>query len=204
MATKTNFMYMENTNQFLHLSESEMLNIWKNLLGLEPHLCGCTIEREDGANVDARLITRMRQWYASLLLSAPENLLPVEDVKDELALMVADNGVVTAIVPPQCVRPVEWKLAPWKKSVTLFLQPGAPETAYLHNEWTRPGIHHPAAVDFGNRILLFSLPDGELPIMDMARCVVRPADGTYKLHSSALKTIPVWNATHLIGLTEIE
>lgn len=204
MATKTNFMYMENTNQFLHLSESEMLNIWKNLLGLEPHLCGCTIEREDGANVDARLITRMRQWYASLLLSAPENLLPVEDVKDELALMVADNGVVTAIVPPQCVRPVEWKLAPWKKSVTLFLQPGAPETAYLHNEWTRPGIHHPAAMDFGNRILLFSLPDGELPIMDMARCVVRPTDGTYSLHSSALKTIPVWNATHLTGLPEIE
>lgn len=126
---------MENTNQFLHLSESEMLNIWKNLLGLEPHLCGCTIEREDGANVDERLITRMRQWYASLLLSAPENLLPVEDVKDELALMVADNGVVTAIVPPQCVR---------------------------------------------------------------------PTDGTYSLHSSALKTIPVWNATHLTGLPEIE
>lgn len=183
---------MENTSQFLHLTESEMLNIWKNLINLQPHLCECAIEREDGVDVDAQLLTRIRQWYAALLMSAPENLVPVEDVKEQIALSVADNGVVTAILPPHCVRPVEWKLGAWHKSVTLFLQPGVPEEAYLHNEWTLPGVCNPAAVDFGNRILLFTQPAGESAVMEMARCVVRPADGTYVFHSSALHTLPVW------------
>ena len=186
---------MENTSQFMRLDEGEMLNLWKTIMHLQPVRRDCTIERDDGIDVDALLLVKIRQWYACLLQSAPEGVVPVEDVKDHLSLMMADNGVVTAIVPPECVRPVEWKLSAWKKSVTLFLQPDVPEAAYLHNEWTRPGVCEPAAVDYGNRILLFSLPEGELPIFDMARCVVRPADGTYAFHASALSTIPSWAAT---------
>lgn len=179
----------------MRLDEGEMLNLWKTIMHLQPVRRDCAIERDDGIDVDALLLVKIRQWYANLLLSAPEGVVPVEDVKDQLSLMMADNGVVTAIVPPECVRPVEWKLSAWKKSVTLFLQPDVPEAAYLHNEWTRPGVCEPAAVDYGNRILLFSLPEGELPIFDMARCVVRPADGTYAFHASALSTIPSWATT---------
>ena len=158
----------------MELSESEMLDLWKTMMQLQPAHYGCTIERTDGIDIDELLLIHIRKWYASLLLSAPDGIVPVEDVKDRLSVMVADNGVVTAMVPPECVRPVEWKLKAWQKSVTLFLQPNVPEAAYLHNEWTRPGVCDPAAVDYGNRILLFTLPDGELPIFDMARCVVRP------------------------------
>lgn len=177
---------MENTSQFMELSESEMLDLWKTMMQLQPAHYGCTIERTDGIDIDELLLIHIRKWYASLLLSAPDGIVPVEDVKDRLSVMVADNGVVTAMVPPECVRPVEWKLKAWQKSVTLFLQPNVPEAAYLHNEWTRPGVCDPAAVDYGNRILLFTLPDGELPIFDMARCVVRPTDGKYIFHASAL------------------
>lgn len=159
---------MENTSQFMELSESEMLDLWKTMMQLQPAHYGCTIERTDGIDIDELLLIHIRKWYASLLLSAPDGIVPVEDVKDRLSVMVADNGVVTAMVPPECVRPVEWKLKAWQKSVTLFLQPNVPEAAYLHNEWTRPGVCDPAAVDYGNRILLFTLPDGELPIFDMA------------------------------------
>ena len=180
---------MENTSQFMELSESEMLDLWKTMMQLQPAHYGCTIERTDGIDIDKLLLIHIRKWYASLLLSAPDGIVPVEDVKDRLSVMVADNGVVTAMVPPECVRPVEWKLKAWQKSVTLFLQPDVPETAYLHNEWTRPGVCDPAAVDYGNRILLFTLPDGELPIFDMARCVVRPADGKYIFHASALEKV---------------
>ncbi|MDY4911203.1 MAG: hypothetical protein SO115_04895, partial [Sodaliphilus sp.] len=84
-----------------------------------------------------------------------------------------------------------------QKSVTLFLQPNVPEAAYLHNEWTRPGVCDPAAVDYGNRILLFTLPDGELPIFDMARCVVRPTNGKYVFHASVLESLRVNRSTSL-------
>ena len=180
---------MENTSQFMELSESEMLDLWKTMMQLQPAHYGCTIERTDGIDIDELLLIHIRKWYASLLLSAPDGIVPVEDVKDLLSVMVADNGVVTVMVPPECVRPVEWKLKAWQKSVTLFLQPNVPEAAYLHNEWTRPGVCDPAAVDYGNRILLFTLPDGELPIFDMARCVVRPTNGKYIFHASVLESL---------------
>ena len=179
----------------MELSESEMLDLWKTMMQLQPAHYGCTIERTDGIDIDELLLIHIRKWYASLLLSAPDGIVPVEDVKDRLSVMVADNGVVTAMVPPECVRPVEWKLKAWQKSVTLFLQPNVPEAAYLHNEWTRPGVCDPAAVDYGNRILLFTLPDGELPIFDMARCVVRPTNGKYILHASVLESLRVNRST---------
>lgn len=186
---------MENTSQFMELSESEMLDLWKTMMLLQPAHYGCDIERTDGIDIDELLLIHIRKWYASLLLSAPDGIVPVEDVKDRLSVMVADNGVVTAMVPPECVRPVEWKLKAWQKSVTLFLQPNVPEAAYLHNEWTRPGVCDPAAVDYGNRILLFTLPDGELPIFDMARCVVRPTNGKYVFHASVLESLRVNGST---------
>ena len=179
----------------MELSESEMLDLWKTMMQLQPAHYGCSIERTDGIDIDELLLIHIRKWYASLLLSAPDGIVPVEDVKDRLSVMVADNGVVTAMVPPECVRPVEWKLKAWQKSVTLFLQPNVPEAAYLHNEWTRPGVCDPAAVDYGNRILLFTLPDGELPIFDMARCVVRPTNGKYIFHASALESLRVNRST---------
>lgn len=179
----------------MELSESEMLDLWKTMMQLQPAHYGCTIERTDGIDIDELLLIHIRKWYASLLLSAPDGIVPVEDVKDRLSVMVADNGVVTAMVPPECVRPVEWKLKAWQKSVTLFLQPNVPEVAYLHNEWTRPGVCDPTAVDYGNRILLFTLPDGELPIFDMARCVVRPTDGKYIFHASVLESLRVGEST---------
>ena len=172
-----------------------MLDLWKTMMQLQPAHYGCTIERTDGIDIDELLLIHIRKWYASLLLSAPDGIVPVEDVKDRLSVMVADNGVVTAMVPPECVRPVEWKLKAWQKSVTLFLQPNVPEAAYLHNEWTRPGVCDPAAVDYGNRILLFTLPDGELPIFDMARCVVRPTNGKYIFHTSVLESLRVNGST---------
>lgn len=190
---------MENTSQFMELSESEMLDLWKTMMQLQPAHYGCTIERTDGIDIDELLLIHIRKWYASLLLSAPDGIVPVEDVKDRLSVMVADNGVVTAMVPPECVRPVEWKLKAWQKSVTLFLQPNVPEAAYLHNEWTRPGVCDPAAVDYGNRILLFTLPDGELPIFDMARCVVRPTNGKYVFHASVLESQRVGESTSQRG-----
>lgn len=183
----------------MELSESEMLDLWKTMMQLQPAHYGCTIERTDGIDIDELLLIHIRKWYASLLLSAPDGIVPVEDVKDRLSVMVADNGVVTAMVPPECVRPVEWKLKAWQKSVTLFLQPNVPEAAYLHNEWTRPGVCDPAAVDYGNRILLFTLPDGELPIFDMARCVVRPTNGKYVFHASVLESLRVGESTSQRG-----
>ena len=34
---------------------------------------------------------------------------------------------------------------------------------------------------------------GTTPQLELARCVVRPADGSYQFHSDLLSTIPEWD-----------
>lgn len=181
---------MENTNGMLDLSENEMLNMWKTLLHLDTARHDCTLEREDGIDLDSLLTMHLRQWYAELLATATAELLPTDDVAAEVTLTADVNGAVTAMVPAQCVRPVEWQLRNWQHSVTQFLQPDSPEAKPQHNQWTCGKSHNPAAIDYGNRLLLLSCEPGEKPELVMARCVVRPADGHYRLHQRLIAQLP--------------
>ena len=181
---------MENTNQFITLSAAEMLALWKQQLHLEPTRRDCVIEREDGIDLDAWLSTKIDIWYASLLLNQPYELLPVEDVKNDVMLSVNNNGIVIATLPQHCARPVEWQLSGWQRSVTQFLNPADAEARVLFNTWTQPCSHNPAIIDYGNRLLLFSRVGNSAPQLVLARCVVRPSDGSFTLHRSLLETIP--------------
>lgn len=186
---------MENTNQFMHLTPSEMLALWKKELRLEPVVRDCNIERSDGIDIDAMLTLHIQQWYAHLLTTAPVEWLPIEDVKAHVTLTADDNGVVTATVPAQYVRPIEWQLTAWLRPVTQFLTPDSHEAQVALDPFTQAGINRPAAIDHGNRLLLISVPAGTLPTLATARCVVRPTDGTFTFHHAALATIPHWQPT---------
>lgn len=181
---------MENRNQFYNLTESEMLALWKQVMHLETPRRDCIVEWDDGIDLDALLLTHIKQWYAHQLNNAPINLLPIENVASQVSLTTS-NGIVAATVPEQCVRPVEWKLAEWKRSVTEFLDPCSHEAMLQLNEWTRGGASNPAIIDYGFQMLMMSTT-GNSPQLELARCVVRPADGTYQFHSDLLCTIPEW------------
>ena len=182
---------MENTNQFYNLTESEMLDLWKQVLHLETPRRDCTVEWDDGIDLDALLLTHIKQWYAQLLDTAPTHLLPIDNVANDVSLTTRD-GIVVATVPEQCVRPVEWKLAEWQRSVTTFLDPCSHEAMLQLNEWTRGGACNPAIIDYGFQMLMMS-SSSNAPQLELARCVVRPADGSYQFHSSLLATIPEWH-----------
>ncbi len=181
---------MENTNQMMDLSEQQMLALYKTMTHLDEVRRDCTIERDDGIDLDGWLALRLQQWYAQLLETAPAEWLPVEDVKAQVALAVDACGVARATVPAQCVRPVEWRLAGWHSSVVSFMSPRDPQVRLQHNPWTRGSACRPAAIDYGDHLLLYSVPDGGEARVDVARCVVRPADGHYRFHAAALSTLP--------------
>ena len=180
---------MENRNQFYTLTESEMLDLWKQVMLLETPRRDCSVEWDDGINLDALMLTHIKQWYAHQLNHAPANMLPIEDLAAQVPLNCKD-GIVIATTPQQCVRPVEWKLAEWKRSVTEFLDPCSHEAMLQLNEWTRGGACAPAIVDYGFQMLMMS--SAGTPQLERARCVVRPADGSYQFHSDLLATIPKW------------
>ena len=166
-----------------------MLGLWKLLLHLKPDRRDCIVERDDGVSLDDWLLGQIDLWYAHLLATAPVEWLPVEDVASALSPSADAQGVVTVAVPERCVRPVEWLLAGWQAPVSAFIQPGTAAEQAEQNVWTRSGKCRPAAVDYGDRLVLYSLDAGDAPVVTRARCVVRPADGTYVFHREALATV---------------
>lgn len=170
----------------LHLTAPQMLALWKEQLLLQPVRSNCYLEREDGIDLDAFLTTHINHWYAHLLATAPAEWVPVEDVKDLVTLTPAGGGLLSARFPPQCVRPVEWRLSTWRCSVTTFLQPGSHEARCQLNPWTRAGNEAPAAIDMHDHLLLTHDGAATLPTVTVARCVTRPADGAFVFHHDAL------------------
>lgn len=181
---------MRNTNQMMTLTEQQMLDLYKTMTHLTEVRRDCSVERDDGIDLDAWLTLRLQQWYAHLLMTAPAEWVPVEDVKAGVTLATDSRGVVTATVPPQCVRPVEWRLAGWSGSVTSFLRPDDRQVALQLNPWTRSGSCRPAVVDHGDHLMMYCAPADTSPSLDVARCVVRPSDGAYVFHAAALSTLP--------------
>ena len=165
-----------NDNMMFNLDEEEMLELWKTRLRLLPARRDCTIERDDGIDIDQVLLLDIKEWYAWLLWHGDASLLPVEDL----------SGV---LLPSQCVRPVEWKLGGWKCGVTRFYQPGSYEAMCQRNIYLRGDIYAPVAVLHDNRLVLYSLSPGDVPSVSVARCVVRPADGSYRFSQAALSTM---------------
>lgn len=184
---------MENTNLFLDLTESEMLALCKRVMNLEPAARDCVVERYDGIDLDALILTHARTWYDRLLMEAPAALLPTDDLKDLVSLTDCGQGVVQAHLPECCVRPLEVQLQHWEHSVTSFVSAGDCEAQLQLNPWTRGGLHHPVAVDHGNHLMLYSLPVGLTPVLVMARCVVYRQD-RFCFHHSAVSMLATYLA----------
>lgn len=183
------FVGMENAIQMLNLNESEMLALCKRVMKLEPVRRDCTVERDDGIDIDAWIMMRARSWYAQLLMEGPLEWLPVEDVRDEIALTAGADGAVKAVIAPRCVRPVEWQLEGWHTSVSDFAAPGSNADKLQHNPWTRAGSVRPVAVDHGGWLMLYSVGGDAVPTLAMARCVVTPAGGRFVFHQAALPSL---------------
>lgn len=184
---------MENVNEMMNVSEQEMLTLWRRVMHLDPVRRECTVERDDGIDVDALLLIHLRQWYAHLLVTAPLEWVPIEDVRAQVDVSADQQGVVTAVLPSCAVRPVEWQLAGWDHSVTTFVDPHTPLARRQLNMWTRSGTMDPAAVWHPGRLTLYSLPAGVSPVLLLARCVAAPEQNRYVFHQSALETLPRWN-----------
>lgn len=184
-----NFAGMENTTNMYNLNESEMLALCKRVMKLEPAPEGCVLTRDDGIDIDAWTMMRARSWYACLLLEAPTEWLPVEDVKEQVALSRTASGAVKAFPPSCCVRAVEWQLEGWSCGVTQFALPSDGVALLQGNPWTQAGACQPVVVDHGNWLMLYSLPSATPVVLAQARCVVAPQSGNFIFHRAALPSL---------------
>lgn len=171
-----------------------MLAAYRERLHLQPMMSDCDIARSDGFDLDAKLMKRLNSWYGRLLLTGPLEWCPIDDVAAEVVLTRLDDDVMEARLPAHAVRPVEWKLEGWRRTVTYFPSPNEHAVLRHLNPWTRGNTCDPAVVNMGNRLTLYGAPRGADTTVAMARCVVRPVDGNFVFHYCAFDTLPCdWN-----------
>ena len=174
-----------NSDEALDLSAAEMLSLWKERLGLTlPHR-ECTIEVADGLNVDQRLAKEIEEWYLQLLMTAPAEYLPVDDVVAEIETTITDDLVCECTLPPHAVRPVLFQMQGWSQPITQFHKPSEPIALRQKSPYLRGRQTNPVGVDRGDKILLYSAGSSTSQLLT-ALCVVRPANGRYILHRSLL------------------
>lgn len=177
---------MRNGNEWIVEDAAGMMSLCKRLLHIEQPREGAEVSYVDGVGIDEWLREKIDAWYARLLESAPIEHLPVEDVKGLLRVSIDSEGVVSAWVPSECVRPVRWKLRGWRRAVNEFVLPDSEEARSQQSEWTRGGKENPVIVDEGDVLRLYGLAAGDVPVVEEALCVVRPLEGEYKFHRSEL------------------
>ncbi len=128
------------------MTEEQMLALWKSVLHLEDVRRDCSVERDDGIDVDSLLLTRIRQWYHHLLATAPLSWVPIDEVKAEATATADAAGVVTMQLPLRAVRPIEVRLGGWECAVADFHEPASRVSKLQQSSLTRGGCASPVAV----------------------------------------------------------
>ncbi len=171
------------------LSSAEMLAQWKLCRGFEPLREDCEITRSDGINLDALLRLEMRNWYLNLLKTAPIDMLAVQNIANDVAIVVNDDLSGTVLLPETCRRLVEFQLKGWQRPATIIDDPNCRNALLQDNIYSRGGCEQPIVIKRGNRLHIYSLPN-KSPIIVRAMAVMEPTDGSYVMDESALSTMP--------------
>lgn len=93
---------------------NQMVTLWRQRAGLIPLRTDCTIEVEEGIDVDRALTARIRQWQLRALDTAPTNLLEVKDIADMCSARRTTQGTTVITLPDDCRRVVAVQMASWR------------------------------------------------------------------------------------------
>ena len=63
--------------ELMTMSEKEMVAMWRQMMNLDVPRSDCQVERADGIDLDALLLTNVRLWYEHQLLTASPGAEPV-------------------------------------------------------------------------------------------------------------------------------
>ena len=172
----------------IKLSSNEMLAQWKLRRGFEPLRADCVITRSDGVDLDALLRLEMRDWYLSLLNTAPIEMLATTNIAGEIALAKNDDSTATVILPQNCRRIVEFQLSGWDRPARIVDDTDSYDALLQDNPFSRGGCAQPVVVKRHNMLYIYSLPPGNVSVI-RAMAVMEPTDGSFEMDEAALATI---------------
>ena len=171
----------------LQLNNMEMLRLCRLSSWLEHLNSECTVERFDGIDLDAVIVSRMRLWYLAMLDAGDHALVgPPADVRGLIA--VDDGGRVMADASVR--RIASLRLESWERGAEV--DDGAAvagRIALQDNPYSAAGRVSPLAWrDRGGTVRGAPRTAGDL--VTEAYAWLDPGEDTYILDERALETIP--------------
>lgn len=138
-------------------SKSMLTDLWKLRAGITTLDCGCSVSRQDGSDLNSLIEYDIEKWYANLLLTAPVELLPVEDIATEAAeLYLGDNSALIKL-PDDGVRLVAVRCLGWNYDLTSFVSPNSDIARIQRNPLLRASTNNPVAVLDGRNLLVYGV-----------------------------------------------
>lgn len=162
-----------------------MLEEWKTRKMLLPGRRDCTVERDDGVDLDAVLVREIETAYDRLLREAPAEWLPVNDIAENCSIEIADNLTAVMHLPANCYRVVEVKLPSWKHAVSRMESPDSETARQQQNEWLRGSINNPVCVIGNRRLYLYSAGSHEETRAERVLAVEPPEKGWFAFADAA-------------------
>lgn len=171
---------------------TEILEEFRRRRYLEPLRDDCAIERTDGPDLDSLLMDEIRQWYASLIDTAPPQWLATEDVAAETAVKeLPGTGTVELTLPDDVRRVVSLTIEGNPVPAVPITDLTNPLAALQGSPFTRGGRMRPVAILAApQRIILYAHdPQGNPPRL-ASLTAVRLREDIYQFDNRAWETVP--------------
>lgn len=162
-------------------TETEMLNLYRNRLGLSRTLMlPAENERQP---LDRELLDVLHARYRHLLATAPIEYLPVENLGPACTAQMLSNDRMSITLSDRCIRPVSLQLYTWEEAVYRFHEAGTNYHKRQRLSLLRGTRLNPAVFRSADRLIVYGVgtnlrvitPGYEL------RAVTEPVDGTFRL-----------------------
>ena len=163
-------------------SEDEMLRIWRDRAGYADARCDCVVEYVDGVDNDRRLLADIRRWYADLLLNAPVDLLPTENLATEATVTKISDHSARIDLPSRGVRLLGLRFKGEEQEVTTFYSPGS----RVERRYSDPSVRmysRQIAIAYGRSV---EVVGGKCDELLSLRMVANPKDGAFVFDESLL------------------
>lgn len=169
----------------MHLTQSQMLTLWRQHRLLEPIRNDATVTRDDGIDLDAVLLPEMELWYDNLLRNSPLELLVTHEISGSVVPKACDDGSVSVLLPENVVRVVNVRMSGWRYGVTP-VHPDSIEAVRQTHRFTRATTSYPVAVQEDDELRLYPAK-GTDTLVELT-CIVRN-EGEYEFMRQALATV---------------
>ncbi|MCM1077056.1 MAG: hypothetical protein NC411_06825 [Bacteroides sp.] len=172
----------------LHLTRSQMLDMWRLHCSYSPSLSDAVFCRNDGIDTAAIHGAEMDRWYRQLLTEAPGEYLVADDLSESVEMSADSDGSTLIAMPQSVVRVLNVRLESWKRKARVVTSPTHIVAVRQRYPFTRATTAHPVAIFHDNELHLYpaATPSDKLLTLD---CVTY-TDNEYNFDTSALSLIP--------------